>query len=308
MDFEQALDRLLQPDRVAVYQQVGQERVLGLDVQRLQRVGVGGVAGPGAPGLRHAELVEQHHLELLGRAEVDLLAEHRVRLAGRLVDRGAELRLQGLQVVDVDRDAGLLHPGQRAEQRQLDPVEQAGAVALLDLRVQGVGQVDDRPGPDHRRLGGDLRRRSRRRRSPAPAGRCRSTSGGALDLQLALAGSGWSGRPGRRCAGRAGSGRRRAGCRRSARPDPSRGPRSPAAGPWRRASPCAGRGRRASRPGRSRRRGLSSVTSTYAAPSPAARASALDVAAARSPSGRSRRPRCARRWRARPARPASSPG
>jgi hypothetical protein len=59
---EQALDRLPQPRGVAVAQQVQQERVLGLRVEVGQRVGVGRVAGLRPLGLRHPELVEQHHL------------------------------------------------------------------------------------------------------------------------------------------------------------------------------------------------------------------------------------------------------
>ena len=68
IDFEQSLDGLPQPDHVPVPQQVLEERVLGLVEERGERVGVGGVAGLGALGLGHPELVEEHHLELLGRA------------------------------------------------------------------------------------------------------------------------------------------------------------------------------------------------------------------------------------------------
>ena len=71
-----------------------QERVPGLVEQRLQRVGVGGVAGLGLLGLRHLQFVEQHHLQLLGRAEVDLLADHRVGGLGGVADLVAELALQ----------------------------------------------------------------------------------------------------------------------------------------------------------------------------------------------------------------------
>ena len=140
-------------------QHLGQERVLGLGVELLQRLGVGGVARPGPPGLRHLQLVEQHHLQLLGRAEVDLLAEDPERLVGGPVDGGVELGLQRLQQADVDGHPGLLHPGQGALQRQLHPVQQAGPVVRLDVGVQRVGQVDHRAGPHHRRLGRDLRAR-----------------------------------------------------------------------------------------------------------------------------------------------------
>ena len=71
----QPLDGRLEPGDVPVPQQVGEERVPGLLVQADQRVGVGGVPGLGALGLGHVQLVEQHHLQLLGRAEVDLPAD-----------------------------------------------------------------------------------------------------------------------------------------------------------------------------------------------------------------------------------------
>ncbi len=82
-----------------------QERVPGLVEQRLQRVGVGGVAGLGPLGLRHLQLVEQHHLQLLGRAEVDLLADHGVGRLGGVADLVAELALQRSALVQVDGDA-----------------------------------------------------------------------------------------------------------------------------------------------------------------------------------------------------------
>ena len=73
----------LQLGHVAVAQQVLQQRVLGLRVQPVQRVGVGGVAGLDPLGLRQAQLVEQDLLQLLGRAEVELPADHRVRAPAR---------------------------------------------------------------------------------------------------------------------------------------------------------------------------------------------------------------------------------
>ena len=59
---QQPVDGDLEPGDVAVRQQMLQERVAGLVEQRLQRIGVGGVAGLGALGLRHLQLVEQHDL------------------------------------------------------------------------------------------------------------------------------------------------------------------------------------------------------------------------------------------------------
>ena len=69
------------------------------------------------------------------------------------VDLGGEVRLQRLEVVDVDGDAGLLHLGQQVDQRQLDLGQQGGAAALLELLVERLGQVEDGPGVQHRRLG-----------------------------------------------------------------------------------------------------------------------------------------------------------
>ena len=107
---EQALDGLPQPDRVAVLEQVQQERVLGRLVEVLQRLGVGGVPGLGALGLRHLELLEQHPLELLGRAEVDLLVDLDEGEARGLGHPDVVVLAQLLQVLDVDRDPRALHP------------------------------------------------------------------------------------------------------------------------------------------------------------------------------------------------------
>ncbi|CKR68245.1 Uncharacterised protein [Mycobacterium tuberculosis] len=63
---EQPVDGDLEPGDVAVGEQMLQKRMPGLVEQRLQRVGIRGVAGLGAFGLRHAQFVEQHDLQLLG--------------------------------------------------------------------------------------------------------------------------------------------------------------------------------------------------------------------------------------------------
>ena len=121
---QQPVDGDLEPGDVAVRQQMLQERVAGLVEQRLQRVGVGGVAGLGALGLRHLQLVEQHHLQLLGRAEVDLLADHRVRRLGGVADLVGELALQLRQLAEVDGDARGLHLGEHPLHRQLHVAQQ----------------------------------------------------------------------------------------------------------------------------------------------------------------------------------------
>ena len=102
---EQAVDGRLQLGHVAVPEQVLEQRVLGLRVQTLQRVGVGGVAGLDPLRLRQLQLGEQDLLQLLRRAEVELAADHRVRrLRGRL-HLGREVRLQIGQVFGVGGDA-----------------------------------------------------------------------------------------------------------------------------------------------------------------------------------------------------------
>ena len=121
---EQPVDGDLEPGGVAVGQQMLQERVSGLVEERLQRVRVGGVAGLGALGLRHLQLVEQHHLQLFRRAEVDLLADHRIRGLGGVADLVGELALQLTELVQVDGDAGGFHAGQHALHRQLHIAQQ----------------------------------------------------------------------------------------------------------------------------------------------------------------------------------------
>ena len=55
-------------------------------------------------------------------------------------------------MLDVHSHTGLLHAGQGAQQREFYAIEQAGAIALLDLGIQRVCQVDSRSGTDHRGL------------------------------------------------------------------------------------------------------------------------------------------------------------
>ena len=116
----QSLDRDAKARRVTVTQQRLEEGVLGLGEEVGQRVGVGGPAGLRLLRLRHAEGAEEHLLELLGRAEVDLLAADRVPgvLLG-LRDLGREVALEGVEARHVDGDAGALHAGQDVDERDL---------------------------------------------------------------------------------------------------------------------------------------------------------------------------------------------
>ena len=46
--------------------------------------------------------------------------------------------------------------GQQVHQRQLDAGQQPGAAALLQLVVERLGEVEDRPGLQHRRVPGGV--------------------------------------------------------------------------------------------------------------------------------------------------------
>ena len=153
-------DRALQPlDRheeacdVTVAQQDLEQRMLGLHVEPLQRVGVGGVAGLDPLGLGQPQLVEQDDLQLLGRTQVELPAEHGVRRIRGALDLTREVGVEVVQVLRVDRDPDALHPGQDVHQRQLDVMEQPRAAPLLQVGIQDVGEVDDCLGPHDQGLG-----------------------------------------------------------------------------------------------------------------------------------------------------------
>ena len=151
---QQPVDGDLEPGRVAVGQQMLQERMPGLVEQRLQCVRVGGVSGLGALGLRHLELVEQHHLKLLGRPEVDLLADHPVCRFGGVADQVGEFALQFGELLDVDGDACGLHLGQRSLHGQFHVVEQRRRVDAGQLFVERVGEIHHRAGAQDHRLDG----------------------------------------------------------------------------------------------------------------------------------------------------------
>ena len=230
-----------------------EERVPGLLEQRLQRVGVGGVAGLGALGLGHAQLVEQHHLQLLGRAEVDLLADHRVGVLRGLLDLRGELGLQRGQRVVVDGDAGA-SPGRRARPAAAAPARRAARCrrarparrrARRPARPRADAATICARGPG--RVGLLLAARAARAGRPRP----RRSSTPQLAAQVAQRQIG----RGRSCAARAATGRRPARCRWSARAASSRGRAARAAPTWRRARPWARPGRPATRPAPPRRPG-----------------------------------------------------
>ena len=153
---------------------LGDDLVLGAD--RLEHAGVGRVAGLAAPLARQAELAEQDLLQLLGRAERELLA-------GELVDLGLERVGLGLdplgdlvQALGVELDPGELHVAQDPHDRQLDVDQQVGQPAPADLLALPGGE---RVG--QQRVGGRPRRR--RRRQPALLAQLAERVGAARRLE-----------------------------------------------------------------------------------------------------------------------------
>ena len=141
----------------------------------------------------------------------------------------------------------LLQLGQDRHQRQLDVVDQPADLHGGQLLAQLDGQLPHRLGPQ------------------APVGPGLVLAGGVQGQLGALpgrplvgprppraaapcAGSAGPGRPGRRSAGRAGPGRRPGRCPWPAPPAPSRGPRRPGTGTWRRGPAWAAPGRPAAPP------------------------------------------------------------
>ena len=127
---------------------------------------VGRVAGLGPLALRQVELEEEDLLELLGAAEVELVADVDVDLGLEAGDLGPELGRQGRQPVAVDRDTGRLHAGEDRDERQLDLGEQAvevlGGEGPLERRAGGHAPTGHRarPGPPASRPAGSGRMRS----------------------------------------------------------------------------------------------------------------------------------------------------
>ena len=124
--------------------------MLGLGEQVGERVGIRRVAGLGALGLGHAELVEQHLLQLLGAAEVDVLAADGVVgvLLGLAHLRG-EVGLELGQGRLVDGDAGALHPREDVDERQLEVAQQLGAAGLLEPLGEHRRQLEHGARPHH---------------------------------------------------------------------------------------------------------------------------------------------------------------
>ena len=92
--------------------------------QLLQHRRVGRVAGLRPLALRQVELEEQDLLELLGAAEVELVADVDVDLLLEAGDLRAELAVEHRQRLAIERDADRLHPGEDRDERQLDLAEE----------------------------------------------------------------------------------------------------------------------------------------------------------------------------------------
>ncbi len=147
---DEPLDGDPEPAGVPVPQQRLEEGVLGLDVEVGEGVGVGRVAGLRPLGLRHPQLVEEDLLQLLGAAEVDVVApDGLVGVELGLAHLRGEVGLERGEGVLVDGDAGALHLGEDVDERQLEVAEQLGAAGLLDLLGEHHGQLEHRPGPHH---------------------------------------------------------------------------------------------------------------------------------------------------------------
>ena len=140
---DQRVDDGLEPRHVAVPQQLLEQRVLALLGQPLQRIGVGRVAGLDPLRLRQPQLVEEHLLQLLRRAQVELVADGVVRRLRNALDLAAEPRLEGSEVVDVGGDAGDLHRGEHVDERQLHVAQQPGAAAAFEVDVECIGELGD---------------------------------------------------------------------------------------------------------------------------------------------------------------------
>ena len=113
-----------------VAQQVLDDRMFA--AQLLQGGGVGRVAGFRLLLRGETQLVEEHLPQLRGGVDVELAAggrHDRLPFLGHLGDQAIG---QGLQLVTIDPDAQVLHPGQHPHEGHLDLVVQLGEAASLE--------------------------------------------------------------------------------------------------------------------------------------------------------------------------------
>ncbi len=108
--------------------------------QLLQDVRVGGGAGLGLLEDRQAQLLEQHHSELLRGVQVERLIGGAVDLALQPVEITVQLLRQPREERPVNPDPGPLHVHQDFHQRHLDLAKQVVQLHLGKLRVQQLTQ------------------------------------------------------------------------------------------------------------------------------------------------------------------------
>ncbi|CAK7285478.1 hypothetical protein SGPA1_31351 [Streptomyces misionensis JCM 4497] len=150
---DQALDGDAELGLLAVAQHDHRQLVVGLGGEPGQRVGVRGEAGLGLLGLGQGQLAEEDLLELLGRAQVELVARGRVRLLHGLLHRAREHLLHRFQVGAVGGDAVPLHAREQRGGGQLHVAQQVGGADLVQAALEGLAQVQDGAGLDHQGLG-----------------------------------------------------------------------------------------------------------------------------------------------------------
>ncbi len=134
-------------------EQLGDHRVGRLEF--LQHGRVGRVAGLGSFALGQAELVKENLLELLGRAEIEVVADVDVDLRLKAGHLAAELDVERGQRLAVDGDAGGLHLGKDRDERHLDvteePIETGLDQRLLQRLANGQRGEGVEADPDGRR-------------------------------------------------------------------------------------------------------------------------------------------------------------
>jgi len=125
--------------------------------------GVGRVAGLRPLALGQVQLVEEDLLELLGRAEIEVVSDVEVDLRLQARHLAAELDVEQSERLTVDGDAGGLHLGEDRDQRHLDLAEEAVETGL-DQRLlerlpnghRGQGVEADTDGRRHVSGGGSV--------------------------------------------------------------------------------------------------------------------------------------------------------
>ena len=138
------LDDLTQLGRLAVLQQQTEEGMRMGFLQVGEHRGIRRVAGLRLAGLRKLQVVEEHFLELLRGAEVELAPDDPEGLLRDTVCAGGELGGEGRQHLVRDRDARNLHIGERQERRELD-VGEHGRDRFRDVVAQGSRDTQCEP-------------------------------------------------------------------------------------------------------------------------------------------------------------------